>query len=184
MTTMSYVLSEAPSWYALATKPRQEDRAERNLAAWGICTLAPRLRNRAGERRQLLFPGYVFARFNWEAMATKIRFTHGVSYIVSFGGRPAQVADEIIRAVRERVGEDGSVRVGTTFQAGDPLLIVSGPLRDFSGVFEQELSGGERVRILLTTITSTRRLEVSKYDLMKQRGQSHRRVSPENPNVI
>jgi hypothetical protein len=46
-------------------------------------------------------------------------------------------------------------------------------LRDFRGVFEQELSGGERVRILLTTIACTRRFEVSKCDLRKQSGDFH-----------
>jgi transcriptional antiterminator RfaH len=169
MTIIVPPSGEGLAWHALATKPRQEDRAVENLAAWNVCTLAPKLEAHAGERQKFLFPGYVFALFSWITMANKIRFTHGISYIVSFGGKPAEISDEIINSICRRIDQNGTVIHNKDFEAGEQIRIVSGPLRDFQGVFEKEMPDGERVRILLTTLTFTRSVVVSKYDLRKQR---------------
>lgn len=158
---------DSTSWYALAVKPRQEDRATDNLKAWGIPTLVPKVDVGATGRRKLLFPGYIFARFALAHMAHKIRFTRGISYIVSFGGRPAEVADEIIAAISNRMRSDGAITLGRSLRPGDPVVITAGPLRDFEGVFEEELSDGERVRILLDTVAYTARMEISRYNLRK-----------------
>jgi transcriptional antiterminator RfaH len=179
MNVTSSPLGKSAAWYALATKPRQEDRAVENLEAWKIPTLAPKLDARAGDRRKLLFPGYIFACFDIATKAQKIRFTRGVSYIVGFGGRPAEVADEIITAISFRIGKNGSVALDGNFQAGDPIVITSGPLQNFQGVFEQELSDSERVRILLTTVAYTARIEISKYDLKKQSPIGARTCAPD-----
>jgi transcriptional antiterminator RfaH len=165
MSTLSSPLNESACWYALATKPRQEDRAVENLIAWRIPILAPKLDAQDGQRRKLLFPGYIFARFDVEEMAPKIRFTRGISYIVSFGGRPAVVTDEIISAISNRIDKNGIVTLGRSLQMGDAIMITVGPLRDFEGVFDGELSDGERVRILLTTVAYTGRIEISKHNV-------------------
>lgn len=158
-----------PSWYALYTKPHQEDRAAENLAAWGIQTLLPKFRARdsVGSLHNL-FPSYIFARFDAPSMLHKIRFTRGVSYVVSFGGRPAEVADEIITAIYRRIDDKGILCDRSVLKPGDAVIIESGPLRNFEGVFEQELSDHERVRILLTTVAYSARVEVSKCDLRKR----------------
>ncbi|HZU30369.1 MAG TPA: transcription termination/antitermination NusG family protein [Candidatus Angelobacter sp.] len=152
-------------WYALATKPHQEDRAAENLTAWGIPTLAPKFHDRQIGRKKPLFPGYIFACFNMETMIQKIRFTRGIAYVVSFGGKPAEIGEEIILAISRRIGDDGSVLLGQTFKLGDPIIITSGPLRDLHGIFEKELSGSERVQILLATMACAGRAETSRYDL-------------------
>lgn len=170
MIDFSSTLNQSMCWYAIATKPRQEDRAVENLTAWGIPTLAPRLDAQDGERRKPLFPGYIFSQFDMIAMGHKVRFTRGVSCIVSFGGKPAEVDNEIISAISRRIGRGGTVALGQRLDRGDPIVITSGPLRDFEGVFEEELSDSERVRILLTTVAYTARIEISKHHLRKQHG--------------
>ena len=169
MAFLAFPLDESLSWYALATKPRQEDRAVENLTAWGIHTFVPKLDARDGQRQKLLFPGYIFARFNIVTMAPKVRFTRGITYIVSFGGKPAAVADEIISAISARIDKTGTVTLGQSLQLGDPIVITSGPLRDFQGIFEQELSDRERVRILLTTLAYAGHVEISKQEVQKSR---------------
>jgi len=177
MSTLSSPLNELVCWYALATKPRQEDRAVENLIAWGIPTLAPKLDAQDGQRRKLLFAGYIFARFNIEVMGPKIRFTRGISYIVSFGGRPAVVTDEIISSISNRIDENGVVTLGRRLQTGDPIVITAGPLHDLEGVFDEELSDGERVRILLTTVAYTGRIKISKHNVKRQCGLSVQRAN-------
>src|SRR4051812_38986256 len=107
-------------WFAVYTKARQEDRAASNLTAWRIETFFPRLQE--GRRNQFtgqvthlvkpLFPGYIFANFDALTMLHKVWFTRGVHSVVSFGGDPVPVSDEIISLIRSQVGEDGFVRLG------------------------------------------------------------------------
>jgi transcriptional antiterminator RfaH len=165
----SHIFSaDLQSWYVLFTKPHQENRAVENLSAWGVEALAPKLKAREGTNvLHPLFPCYVFARFNPAVMLPKIRFTRGISYVVSFGGIPAIVPDEIIEAICQRMDNTEVVREMETLRAGDSVVIESGPLREFRGVFEEELSDNERIKILLTTVAYSARVEVSKYDVRR-----------------
>jgi transcriptional antiterminator RfaH len=155
-------------WYVVQTKSQQEERAVANLSAWGLQILAPRTRERRlGVNQQpayesaALFPGYVFARFDAELLAAKVRYTRGVLGLVGFGAGPAAVDDCAIALIRDRIGADGFVHAAPP-RPGDLVHILDGPFRALVGVFEQELSGRDRVRILLTTLGSPLRVQVLK----------------------
>jgi transcriptional antiterminator RfaH len=165
--------SEAASWYAVRTKPRQEGRAAKNLAAWGIETFAPRLAPGKNEWEwKSFFPGYIFARLNANQLGYKIQFTRGVAEIVSVRGMPAAIDDEVIEAIRRRADKDGVVRLFESLRPGDRLLIQAGPLKNFIGVFQGDLAPRERIRILLKTVSAhvveVSRLDVSKLPLQPQ----------------
>ena len=155
-------------WYAIYTKPRQEERAAKNLVAWGIEAVFPR----SGEGRDStistpFFPQYIFARFDINLMLRKVYFTRGISHVVSFAGVPAKVDDEIIQALRCRADKDMVIRCELILTPGDTVVIQRGPLQKFMGVFERELSGAERVRVLLKSVAYTARVEVPKCDVTK-----------------
>jgi transcriptional antiterminator RfaH len=160
-------------WYVLQTKPKQESRAESNLRRWQIETLAPKLREprqardgQASYRVTALFPNYVFARFDAEALAAKVRLTRGIQRIVGLGEFATPVDDEIIELVRSRIADDGFVRP-VEVEPGDSIEIVEGPLRSLVGVFERHVSGRERVVVLLTTLGCRARVQVAKAAIRK-----------------
>jgi transcriptional antiterminator RfaH len=154
-------------WYAVYTKPRQEERGAKNLVAWGIETVYLRLEDRKSYTVPApFFPQYLFARFDINLMLRKVQFTRGISHIVSFGGVPAAVNDEVIDALRCRADGDMVVRSELVLKPGDAVMIQKGPLQKFMGVFEQELPA-ERVRILLENVTMTARVAVDKCDVIK-----------------
>jgi transcriptional antiterminator RfaH len=155
------------SWYAIRTKPRQEDRAVENLTFWGIATLAPKLKENNGRRDSHLFPGYIFARFDGTEMLHNVHFTRGVAYVVSFGGVPAAISDELINEIYSRMDESGVIRNTAALVPGDKVIIRSGVLRDFIGVFERDLHGSERVQILLRSVGYSARAEVYRCDVAK-----------------
>lgn len=155
------------SWYAIRTKPRQEDRAVENLTYWGIATLAPKLKGNNGLRDSHLFPGYIFARFNGTEMLHNVHFTRGVAYVVSFAGVPAAISDELINEIYARMDETGTIRNTAALSPGDKVIIRSGLLRDFIGVFERDLHGSERVQILLRSVGYSARAEVHRCDVAK-----------------
>lgn len=156
-------MSDSSHWFAIHTNPRQEDRADQNLRAWNVKTFSPKIRERrfnpfTGDPTYLiapLFPRYIFAHFNVSDAYHKIRFTRGVESLVGAGGNPAPVDQSIIDAIKSRITLDGFVTLNEVLNPGDPVLIHSGPLSNFTGVFEREMKGPDRVRILLETVNYT-----------------------------
>lgn len=148
-------------WYAVYTLPKQEDRAESNLRAWGVETFYPKSKVRKFNdwimqfeyKTKALFPRYIFARFQMNNLYHKVRFTRGVHSLVSFGDSPTPLPDEIISVIRSRMDEDGMVVLGERILPGDDVLIKGGVLKGFTGVFERQIKDAERVQILLNTIS-------------------------------
>jgi transcriptional antiterminator RfaH len=161
----------SPCWYVVRTRPRQEERADCNLRAWQVPTLSPKLRRRRAstERIEPLFPQYIFARFTAPDMLHKVRFTRGVHTVVEFGGYPVPVDDEVMALLQSRIGEDGTVAVSREFRRGDAVMVEHGPLRDLVGVFESDVNAGQRVKILLTTVTCRAHVEIDR-DLLTRVG--------------
>lgn len=151
---------EDSQWYVLHTNPKQEERANSNLIAWGVETLNPKLKTRRHNEftgmptyiTQPLFPRYLFAKFNARTQLSKILFTRGVHNVVSFGDNPACVSEEIIDVIRARIDQNGVVKDSNDLKPGDRVVISAGPLRNLMGIFEREVKGSDRIMILLTAI--------------------------------
>jgi transcriptional antiterminator RfaH len=159
-------------WYLVRTHPRQEDRAESNLKSFGIETLAPRFKEcrrnfYTGEvthHVKPLFPNYIFAKFRVNDLYHKIRYTRGIQQLVSFGDYPAVIDEEIITMIQLRIREDGFAKMETNevIKPGEKVLIKDGPLRNFAGIFEHEMKGADRIRILLQTVSYQIHVEIEK----------------------
>lgn len=162
-------------WYVVHTNPKQEERANSNLVAWGVETLHAKLKTRRHNEftgvptyiTQPLFPRYIFARFNAREQLSKILFTRGVHNVVCFGDTPACVSEEIIDVIRERIDQNGFVKDSNDLKPGDRVVISAGPLRNLIGIFEREVKGSDRIMILLTAIGYQGHLVVER-DLIKR----------------
>ena len=160
---------EDREWYVVHTNPKQEERANSNLIAWGVETVYAKMKTRRHNEftgvptfiTQPLFPRYLFAKFKREQLS-KILFTRGVHDVVCFGDGPACVSEEIIDVIRERIDQNGFVKLNNDFKPGDKVVISAGPLKNLIGVFEREVKGSERVMILLTAIGYQGHLEVDR----------------------
>lgn len=170
-----------PHWYAVQTKPNQEDRAVGNLTAWNVETFAPKImeRNVGGNFQRParvakpLFPQYIFARFEAHAMLHKICFTRGVKRVVCFGDAPAAVEDEIIDLIKSRSNKDGVVEIVEALVPGDRIIINQGHLKNFTGIFERYMKGKDRVAIMIDTITFQNRLVLESDWVTKATSHSH-----------
>jgi transcriptional antiterminator RfaH len=149
----SGALSKSSHWYAVRTKANQENRAAANLSAWQVQTFTPKLREESYGDRVLikpLFSRYIFAHCD-DSRVYKINGTRGVQNVVSFGGRPVPVDDEVIDLIRSRLDDDGIVQI-EDFEIGDKVQVKSGNLRSLCGIFQQKLKDSDRVKILLSTV--------------------------------
>ena len=146
-------------WYAVYTKQGQEGLAEANLRRQGFETYMPRLAGRRQARKIAavilpMFPRYLFVRVDTETMPWRsINGTIGVSYLVSFGERPAKIADRVIDEIRGREGADGLVRLpgAERFRPGEKVEITEGPMREVNGLFTAATEK-ERVVVLMSLL--------------------------------
>ncbi len=168
------LVTDMPHWYALYTHPRQEERAEFNLRAWKVETFNPKAKE--VRKRHLkpvnfvttqLFPRYIFARFVAKNFLHKISYTRGVHSVVSFGSKPTPVDDTIISLIRSHQDEDGLIPLGEELKSGDKVMVKSGSMANFVGIFEHELKGSDRVQILLTAVSYQVRVVLEKEQVRK-----------------
>ena len=154
-------------WYAIHSKPRQEERALDNLQRQGfeawlpMLTVEKVLRGKLANVTEPMFSRYLFIRLdtkqtNW----SPIRSTLGVSRLVSFGNRPAVVADELIQAL-QTVPQRAPERL---FQPGQTIKIVSGPLKGIEGIFQQA-DGEHRAMVLIDLLNKQHRVTTQMQDL-------------------
>jgi transcriptional antiterminator RfaH len=162
-------------WYLVYTNLKQEERANENLKAWGVETVYAKLRARRYNEftgaptyiTQPLFPRYLFVKFNAREQLSKVRFTRGIQNVVCFGESLATVDHEIIEIIRERIDENGFVKINQELKPGDKVVISAGPLKNLIGIFEREVKGSDRITILLTAIGYQGHLMVER-DLVKR----------------
>ena len=142
-------------WYLIQTKPRQESRAQEHLQRQHfecyrpLKAGEPKRRSARALNEEELFPGYLFIRMdqvhdNWYP----IRSTRGVARIVTFGGTPVPVQDELIEQIRQRL-QAPAVKV--PFKQGEHVLIKAGDSCDIEAIFLSP-DGTERAVILLNLL--------------------------------
>jgi transcriptional antiterminator RfaH len=147
-------------WYAVRTKRNEEARAEFNLRGRQVQTFAPKLRELSTSDyggghyvSKPLFTSYIFARFNLRRQLHDINYTRGVRCVVSFGGNPIPIDDKIIDLIKERIDDDGFVRLGEELTRGDRVTIKFGPLKSLVGIFQKKIKETDRVKILLNAVS-------------------------------
>src|SRR6202048_1668123 len=92
-----------PAWYCLRSQPKHEHIAAAHLRLLeGVTVFCPRIRFKRATRQGLvwvteaMFPGYLFARFELAEIHLRVRYAHGVSGIVQFGGWYPTIEDEVL----------------------------------------------------------------------------------------
>jgi transcription antitermination factor NusG len=146
-------------WYAMRSKPCKEDFLWKQLRAREIECFYPRARVRSVNPRARVarpyFPGYVFICADLEQVGlSALQWMPGGAGLVAFGGQPAWVPENLINAIRRRMGEidaaGGEALAG--LQHGDPVVIREGPFAGYQAIFDTRLSGEERARVLLSLL--------------------------------
>lgn len=155
------------SWYCVQTSPKQESKVVKLLEREvGAEVYAPKIRfrrDRAGQPiwwTEALFPGYVFARFDYVLRHRQVRALPGVATIVHFGDKPAALGDEILAQLRETVGESDTVVVTGVTEPTSEVLVVSGPLRGLRLLVTRVMPARERIAVLLEMLGIEREVEI------------------------
>lgn len=172
--------SDKPLWYAVYTKPKEEERADCNLRAWGVKTFTPKIKEHRRSRGyrnatnviKHLFPRYIFAQFISNAELHKVNYTRGVCNVVGFGEKPCPVDDIIIETIQSQMGEEGFIQFGQDIHKGEKVMIQDGPFESLNGTVEREMRDSDRLVVLLSSVSYQGRLIIEKA-LVKKAAPNH-----------
>jgi transcriptional antiterminator RfaH len=165
------------SWFCLRAQPKREHIAAACLRQISeVEVFCPRIRFRKSTRRgpvwfiESMFPGYLFARFNYVACHRQIRQRPGVSGFVQFGERLAVLPDALIGEIRTRSDGDEIVEVSLALRSGQEVEIAQGPFQGLKAVITRVINARERVEILIGWMGRTLRAEADVTDLVPRTG--------------
>jgi len=161
------------AWFCLRAQPKREHIAAACLRQ--ICEVdafCPRLRFRKLTSRgpvwfvESMFPGYLFARFDYAACNRRIRQSPGISGFVQFGERLALLPEALINDIKSQTSEDDVVEVNPALEPGRTVLVARGPFQGLEAVVSRLISARERVEILIEWLGRNLYAETSAGDLL------------------
>src|SRR5258708_33224961 len=158
LLTPAEILRHQPtgSWFCLRGQPNREiiaARCRRQISE--IEVFCPRLRFRKRTTRgpiwfvEPLFPGYLFARFDYTTFNRRIRQSPGVSGFVQFGDRLALLPDALISEIRIRTGPGEFVEVNRALQPGQNVQIIRGPFQGLEALVTRLITARDGAELLI-----------------------------------
>jgi transcriptional antiterminator RfaH len=160
-------------WFCLRAQPKREHIAAACLRQISeVEIFSPRVRFRRPTNRGLvwfvesMFPGYLFARFDYATFHRRVRQSPGVSGFVQFGERLALLPDPLISEIKIRMGTGEIVEVNQGFEAGQNVQIAQGPFQGLEALVTRLISARDRVEILIEWMGRSLHAETSVADLV------------------
>jgi transcription elongation factor/antiterminator RfaH len=164
-------------WYVLHSKPNKEELLWEQLTLRKVEAFYPRIRvhpvNPRSRQVRPYFPGYVFVHVDLEQISpASLQWMPGATGFVSFDNQPSMVPDALIPMLKKRIEEinlsGGEIVDG--LQQGDLVQIRSGPFAGYEAIFDAQLAGSERVRILLKMLQGqSAKMEISASQLERRK---------------
>jgi transcription antitermination factor NusG len=155
-------MNTTASWFALQTKPRNEKKVDYLLSQKSYRCFLPTYRqkrrwsDRIVEVELPLFPMYVFCQFG-PSVFGKVISTPGITRIVGFGGRPAEVAAKEIESL-QLLAQSHLLREPWAYlPVGTLVQVETGPLAGAHGIF---CSSEDRRRLVISVTLLQRSVAV------------------------
>jgi transcriptional antiterminator RfaH len=176
VTRVSKLQPDKSNWYAVVSKPRQEQSALENLQRQGFECFLPMAENpyqRRSKKHQRivepLFPRYLFLRADASQQnLAPVRSTKGVMSMVRFGIELAVVPESVIHAIKmSQNTETGLIKIEpVSIKPGDKVRVFDGPLAGITGVV-QETNSNNRAMILMELLGRPTTVKIDALNLQR-----------------
>jgi transcriptional antiterminator RfaH len=161
------------SWFCLRAQPKREHIAAACLRQISdVEVFCPRLRFRKLTNRgpvwfiEAMFPGYLFARFDYANRNRLIRQGPGVNGFVQFGERLAMLPEPLINEIKSQTSGNEVVEINPELEPGRTVQLARGPFLGLEAVITRLIPARERVEILIEWMGRTLHAEASADDLL------------------
>ena len=163
------------TWFCVRSRPKHEHIAAAHLRKMDdVEVFLPRIRFQRGARRgmvwvtEALFPGYLFAGFDWQISLRRVQAASGVQGVVHFGGHWPVISQEIIQDLRQVIGTTDLHTIAPEFSPGDAVQVTEGTLRGLHAVVSRVMPSRERVAILMELLGRQTMVELKTSSIIKE----------------
>jgi len=161
--------SKSVGWFCMRTHPKHEHLAAAHLRKMDkVEVFLPRIRFKRATRQALtwvteaLFPGYLFAKFDWNDRLRQVQSARSVSNIVHFG--EYWPVDEL----RALVGTTELHTIAPAFAPGDVAFVALDSLPVLRVLISRVLPGQKRVEVLMEILGRQTGIELAVDSLVKE----------------
>jgi transcriptional antiterminator RfaH len=176
---------QALSWFCVRAQPKHEHIAAAHLRTEPeVEVYLPRIRFRRSTRRgpvwftEALFPGYLFARFDFAEGLRRFHYAPGVRGIVHFGEKWPTIPDAIIEELRATAGDEEVRVVVEQFRPGEVVQIAEGAFQGLTAVVTRVMPAKDRVAVLLDFLGRQTMVELAA-SVLKADGNIRGRLGPQ-----
>ena len=149
-------------WIVAKTKPKQENKAEKNLMNQGYKTSLPLLEikkfinNKWIMQKEVLFASYIFIDLENTSKLHKINYTYGISRLLisAESGAPYLINPTIINQIRTNLNLYNPLNINS-LKKGDNVVVTKGKLSSLKGIFLEKCSK-YRSKLLLQFLNNQR----------------------------
>lgn len=179
LLTLSEISGERSSdwWFCLRAQPKREQIAAVCLRQTSeVEVFNPRLRFRKQTNRgpvwfvESMFPGYLFARFDYATFHRRVRQAPGVSSFLEFGDRLGLLPDELVGEMKGRLDKDELLVTNQGLKPGQNVQITRGPLQGMEALVTRLITARNRVEILIEWMGRSLQAESNVADLTSLTG--------------
>tara|TARA_B100000497_G_C7563959_1_gene340104 strand:- start:309 stop:851 length:543 start_codon:yes stop_codon:yes gene_type:complete len=146
---------EPKEWFCLRTQTKREHIAAAILDRLNeVEVFCPRIsqikKTRTGKKRfvEAMFPGYIFAKFQFHAHSRQVVHSQGITRMVELGERriiPKHVVEDLKASLPDDVIEAPDLSI----LPGAEIEVITGSLKGLNGKVLAQMSAQNRIQILL-----------------------------------
>jgi transcriptional antiterminator RfaH len=155
------------AWFCVRTRQKSEHIAAAHLRELEhVEVFNPRIRFKRprGNHRmwvtEALFPGYVFARFNWREHLKAVHYTNGVTGVVHFGLQWPIIDDSVIAEWQASLGEEELAVCEEMPQPGEEVVITTGAFKGLLAEVIRVSNAQRRIAVLMEFLGQQVQLEL------------------------
>jgi transcriptional antiterminator RfaH len=144
------------AWFCLRAQPKREHIAAACLRqTCEVEIFCPRLRFRKLTSRgavwfiEAMFPGYLFARFDYANCHRRVKQGPGISGFVKFGERLALLPEALVNEIKRQTAGDEVVEINPALEPGSTVQVAHGPFHGLEAVVTRLIPARDRVEILI-----------------------------------
>lgn len=148
-------------WYAINSHTNKEDILTHHLETMGYEVYYPQMRvkpvNPRARKIVPYFPGYLFVRADIKQTGLSVfQWMPHAKGLVVFGEEPSIVSENLIQTLQTKLEllNTENEKQKSPYKPGDLLMIDQGPFKGYEAIFNEQISGKDRVRVLLKMLSN------------------------------
>ena len=148
-------------WYAINSHTNKEDILTHHLETMGYEVYFPQMRvkpvNPRARKIVPYFPGYLFVRADIKQTGLSVfQWMPHAKGLVVLGEEPSIVSENLIQTLQTKLEllNTENEKQKSPYKPGDLLMIDQGPFKGYEAIFNEQISGKDRVRVLLKMLSN------------------------------